>query len=260
MESEHPRFIKVDDPQERYNEETKKTGQKSFLVWGAVSFLFFLLVHGVVSFVSVVDSFKGQFGIVMADDILFSSGDGWYQLCYDFLSLPIVNLIVQVIAIAAIMYIAYNAWASIRQIRGKDIDLYVCNTAKGEIPSAKITTILCIFILGLLFIHLSHFWAKMTFMSFRGLEAENPYLLLLATFRNPVIVIGYFIWFGALFFLIKRTIIVIIYAFACGDVKENEKKYKTYSLIVSSLILFLFVSTVINAFIEANYRFGAYFM
>jgi succinate dehydrogenase / fumarate reductase cytochrome b subunit len=61
--------------------------------------------------------------------------------------------------------------------------------------------VLGIVVLGLLAVHLSHFWAEMQLAHFTsGKSHENPYMLVRTTFENPVWAAVYLVWIAALWF------------------------------------------------------------
>ena len=62
----------------------------------------FLLLHGTINFFSVIDSFTGGFG----------KADGLYQLGCDFMSLPIVTIMVPVLALGFFVHILWGMWLS----------------------------------------------------------------------------------------------------------------------------------------------------
>ena len=80
----------------------------------------------------------------------------------------------------------YGIWLSVENYtkRGGIKRYEVASKAKNDSWSAKNMFVLGIIILGFIAFHLTHFWAKMQLREFMGSEAENPYYLLITTFKN----------------------------------------------------------------------------
>ena len=145
----------------------------------------FLLLHGTINFFSVIDSFTGG----------WDAADGLFQLGCDFMALPIVTIMVPVLALGIIVHIIYGCyltWYNIKA-RGGYKRYEVASKAKADSWSAKNMFVLGIVILGILFFHLTHFWAKMQLLEFCGSEAENPYTLLMNTFGSVWVLVIYIV-------------------------------------------------------------------
>ena len=135
-------------------------------VSGAFLFIF-LLLHGTINFFSVIDTFTGKFGAI----------DGLFQKGCDFMALPIVDIMVPVLALGFLVHIGYGCyltWYNVKA-RGGYKRYEVASKAKTDSWSANNMFVLGIVILGLLFFHLTHFWAKMQLQEFTGGIASNPY-------------------------------------------------------------------------------------
>ena len=165
---------------------TSSIGKKFIQSVSGAFLIVFLLLHGTINFFSVLDSFAGRFGKVTADAYPYTHGDGWFQLGCDFMSSPVIKIMVPILALGFVIHIAYGIWLTVdNYIRRGGFKRYeVASKAKNDSWSAKNMAVLGILILGLLGFHLTHFWAKMQLQEFMGAEAENPYYLLIATFRN----------------------------------------------------------------------------
>ena len=228
---------------------------KKFIQSVSGAFLFiFLLLHGTINFFSVLDSTKGVFGKVADDAVRFSTGDGWFQLGCDFMSTPVIDIMVPILALGFIVHIAYGVWLSVQNYRNRGgLKRYeVPSKAKNDSWAAKNMFVLGILIFGFLAFHLTHFWAKMQLREFMGSEAENPYYLLMATFKNWWVLALYIVWFFFLWLHLNHGFWSMF-----QTIGWNNKKWlcrlKVIGIIVSTLIVLLFVGTAINAFIEANF-------
>ena len=67
-----------------------------------------LMLHAVINFFSVIDSFTGKFGAAMNDHDLFSEGDGLFKLGCHFMSPPVICIMVPVLALGFLVHSAYG--------------------------------------------------------------------------------------------------------------------------------------------------------
>ena len=233
---------------------TSSIGKKFIQSITGAFLIIFLLLHGTINFFSVIDSMNGKFGKVLADGMPYTHGDGWFQLGCDFMSSPVIKIMVPILALGFVIHIVYGIWLSYENIkkRGGLKRYEVPSKAKNDSWSAKNMAILGILVLGLLAFHLTHFWAKMQLQEFMGAEAENPYYLLIATFRNPWIVACYIVWFIALFLHLEHGFWSMFQTIGWNN-KKWLKRLKVIGIIVAALIVLLFVATAVNSYIEGNY-------
>ena len=220
-------------------------------VTGAV-LVVFLLLHGTINFFSVLDSMHGTFGKVAADSHPYTHGDGWFQLGCDFMSSPFIKIMVPILALGFVLHIVWGIWLSYENVkkRGGFKRYEVASKAKNDSWSAKNMAVLGIIILGLLGFHLTHFWAKMQLQEFMGAEAENPYYLLIATFRNPVVLCCYIVWFIALFLHLEHGFWSMFQTIGWNN-KKWQGRLKVIGIIVAALIVLLFIATAVNAYVES---------
>ena len=226
---------------------TSSIGKKFIQSVTGAFLVIFLLLHGTINFFSVIDSLHGNFGKVAEDTVRFSEGDGWFQLGCDFMSTPVIDIMVPILALGFILHIGFGIWLSIENYRKRGgIKRYeVASKAKNDSWAAKNMFILGIIVLGLLGFHLTHFWAKMQ------LEAENPYYLLMMTFKNWWMVALYIVWFIALFLHLEHGFWSMFQTIGWNN-KKWQKRLKVIGIIIAALIVLLFVATAINAHIEAG--------
>ena len=233
---------------------TSSIGKKFIQSVSGAFLIIFLLLHGTINFFSVLDSLHGNFGKVAEDAFPYTHGDGWFQLGCDFMSSPFIKLMVPVLALGFVIHIVYGCWLSYENIkkRGGVKRYEVASKAKSDSWSAKNMAVLGIIILGLLAFHLTHFWAKMQLQEFMGNEAENPYYLLMTTFRNPVVLGCYFVWFIALFLHLNHGFWSMFQTIGWNN-KKWLGRLKVIGTVVAALIVLMFVATAVNAYIEAHY-------
>ena len=233
---------------------TSSIGKKFIQSVTGAFLIVFLLLHGTINFFSVIDSLHGNFGKVAADTFPYTHGDGWFQLGCDFMSSPVIKIMVPILALGFILHIAYGIWLTVQnyQRRGGIKRYEVASKAKNDSWSAKNMAILGIIILGILGFHLTHFWAKMQLQEFMGGEPENPYYLLLMTFKNWWVVVLYIIWFVALFLHLEHGFWSMFQTIGWNN-KKWLKRLKVIGIVIAAGIVLLFVCTAVNAFIEANF-------
>ncbi len=138
--------------------------------------ILFLLLHLTIPFFSVIDSFAGMYG---SEEGLFFAG------C-EFMALPIVTVMVPVLAAGFLVHIIYAFILTLKNIdaRGGYKRYEGGSKAKAESWASQNMLLLGIVVLGLVAFHLNHFWADMQLKEFMGQHAEDPYVLLNATFQN----------------------------------------------------------------------------
>ena len=217
--------------------------------------IIFLIVHVTINFFSVIDSFTGKYGVVAADEKLFSAGDGLFKLGCDFMSTPVISIMVPVLALGFLIHIIYGCWLTWQNIRARG------GYKRYEVPSkaaadswgAKNMFVLGIVVLGFIAYHLTHFWAKMQLPELLGIgEFENnPYLLLQMTFGTWWALCLYILWFVALWIHLTHGFWSMFQTIGWSG-KLWMKRLKVIGVIVASLICLGFVATAVNAFIQAQ--------
>ena len=215
--------------------------------------IIFLLLHATINFFSVIDAFAGKYGAVAADEKLFSAGDGLFKLGCDFMSTPVISIMVPVLALGFLVHIIYGCWLSWQNLKARGPQKYaVASKAAADSWSAKNMLVLGLVILGVIFFHLTHFWAKMQLPEMFGVgEFENnPYLLLGATFGKWWILAIYIIWFVALWFHLVHGFWSMFQTVGWSG-QTWFKRIKVIGVIVATLICLAFIATAITAFVMA---------
>mgnify|MGYP002622159876 CR=1 FL=1 len=219
-------------------------GKKFVQAISGAFLIIFLLLHGTINFFSVIDTFTGKFG----------AADGLFQKGCDFMALPIVDIMVPVLALGFLIHIGYGIWLSVDNLRARGgVKRYeVSNKGAADSWSSKNMFILGIVILGILAFHLTHFWAKMQLQDFTGGEAENPYMLLLMTFKSPWTLAVYLIWFAAIFLHLVHGFWSMFQTVGWNG-QVWFKRLKVIGVIVAAVIVLMFTAVAINAFVQANF-------
>lgn len=216
--------------------------------------IIFLLLHATINFFSVIDSFTGKFGIAAADDKLFSAGDGLFKLGCDFMSTPFISIMVPILALGFIVHVVYGCWLTYKNIiaRGGVKRYEVSNKGAADSWSAKNMFVLGIIIIGFVFFHLTHFWAKMQLPEMFGVGnfENNPYLLLTTVFGKWWIVALYIIWFIAVWFHLTHGFWSMFQTVGWNG-QTWFKRLKVIGDIVATIIVLAFVVVAINAYIMA---------
>lgn len=231
-------------------------GKKFIQAVSGAFLIVFLLLHVTINFFSVIDSFTGKFGAVAADDKLFSAGDGLFKLGCDFMSTPVISIMVPVLALGFLIHIAYGCWLTFQNIRARGgIKRYeVASKAAADSWSARNMFVLGIVILGAIFFHLFHFWAKMQMPELLhiGTFENDPYLLLTTVFGNWWVLVIYLLWFAAIWFHLVHGFWSMFQTVG-WDGTTWFKRIKVIGIILVSVICVLFAVVGINAFIQANF-------
>lgn len=231
-------------------------GKKFIQAVSGAFLIVFLLLHATINFFSVIDSFTGKFGAVAADDKLFSAGDGLFKLGCDFMSTPVISIMVPVLALGFLMHIVYGCWLTFQNVRARGgFKRYeVSSKAAADSWSARNMFVLGIVILGIIFFHLFHFWAKMQMPELLhvGTFENNPYLLLTTVLGKWWILVIYLIWFAAVWLHLIHGFWSMFQTVG-WDGSVWFKRVKVIGIIFASLICLMFVTVGINAFIQANF-------
>ena len=230
-------------------------GKKFIQAVSGAFLIVFLLLHATINFFSVIDSFTGKYGIAAGDEALFSKGDGLFKLGCDFMSTPVISIMVPILALGFFVHILYGCWLTWQNIRARGgYKRYeVASKAAADSWSAKNMLVLGIVILGFICYHLTHFWARMQLPEMFGVGTfeNNPYLLLNATFGQWWMLVLYVIWFGALFLHLTHGFWSMFQTVGWNG-QTWFKRVKVIGVIVAAIIVLMFVSTAVNAFLQAN--------
>ena len=230
-------------------------GKKFIQAVSGAFLVIFLLLHATINFFSVIDSFTGKYGIAAADPELFSKGDGLFKLGCDFMSTPVISIMVPVLALGFVVHIIYGGWLTFQNIRARGgYKRYeVASKAATDSWSAKNMLVLGVVVLGFIFYHLTHFWAKMQLPEMFGVGTfeNNPYLILNATFGQWWQLLLYLVWFGVLFLHLTHGFWSMFQTVGWNG-QTWFKRVKVIGIIVAAFIVLMFAATAVNAFIQAN--------
>jgi len=231
-------------------------GKKFIQAISGAFLMLFLLIHVTINFFSVIDSFTGKYGVCAADEKLFTAGDGLFKLGCDFMSTPVISIIVPVLALGFAVHILYAIWLTLKNIiaRGGVKRYEVSSKATTDSWSASNMFVLGLAIIAFLALHLINFWSKMQLPELFGIGTfeNNPYILLNATFGKWWYVVIYLIAFGALWFHLTHGFWSMFQTVGWNGTIWF-KRVKVIGVIISSVIVLAFVIVAINAFIQVNF-------
>ena len=164
---------------------TSSIGKKLIMSVSGLFLIVFLLLHLTINALSLISEEAFQAGC-------------------DFMALPIVTVMVPVLAAGFIIHIIYGFYLSATNLKARGKERYaVAHKGAADNWASKNMLVLGIIVLGVLGFHLTHFWADMQLLQFQGVpheELANPNELMAETFKSPVVVAIYVVWFAALWF------------------------------------------------------------
>ncbi len=146
-----------------------------------------------------------------------------------------IRIMVPVLALGFVVHIVMGIILTIQNRKSRPVGYEVKSRTNVSWASQNMLA-LGLIVLGLLVIHLSHFWAKMQLQHFLGNEGENPYDLVKTLFSNGFYVAMYVIWIIALCFHITHGFWSM---FQSIGVTNNKwiPRLKTIAVIYSHLIM-----------------------
>ena len=233
-------------------------GKKFIQAISGAFLIIFLLLHATINFFSVIDTFTGKFGVVGLDDKLFTAGDGLFKLGCDFMSTPVISIMVPVLALGFLVHVLYGCWLTLKNIKARGgVKRYeVSSNAAADSWSARNMFVLGIVIIGFVIFHLTQFWAHMQMPELLKiapqLYVDNPYILLTNYFGHWWILALYIIWFAAVWFHLTHGFWSMFQTVG-WDGQTWFKRLKVIGVIVATLICVIFVAVAINAFVQANF-------
>ena len=230
-------------------------GRKFIQAVSGAFLVIFLLLHVTINFFSVIDTFTGKFGVVAADDKLFSAGDGLFKLGCDFMSTPVISIMVPILALGFLVHIFYGCYLTWLNVNARGgVKRYETGSkAAADSWSAKNMFVLGIVVLGLLFFHLSHFWAKMQLPELFGIGnyEDNPYLLLMTTFSKWWLLVIYLIWFAAIWLHLCHGFWSMFQTVGWNN-QVWMKRLKVIGIVFATVICLAFAAVAVNAFYQAT--------
>lgn len=209
--------------------KSSSIGRKLVMSISGAFLILFLTVHLAVNLTSLISREAYETACRFMDENIF------------------VQIMVPILALGFIVHIAMGIILTIQNRKARGEGYEVGSKTKVSWASKNMLA-LGLIVLGLLVIHLGHFWAKMQLQHFLGNEGENPYDLVKTLFSNGWYVAMYIIWILALTFHITHGFWSM---FQSMGVTNNKwlPRLKTISLIYSHVIMVGFMLIPIYFFL-----------
>lgn len=212
---------------------TSSIGKKLIMSISGLFLILFLFIHAFVNALSLIS-------------------DEAFQAGCEFMSLPIVTVMVPVLAAGFIIHIVYAFILNAMNLKARGPQRYaVANKAKTDDWASKNMLVLGIIVLGALAFHLTHFWAKMQLPEMMGQHAEQGPVLMYQTFKPLWVVIVYIVWFVALWLHINHGFWSALHTLGLNN-SIWMKRWKVVSLIVSTVLVVVFIAVALKAYLVAN--------
>ncbi|MBE6229034.1 MAG: succinate dehydrogenase cytochrome b subunit [Bacteroidales bacterium] len=212
---------------------TSSIGKKLIMSISGLFLILFLFIHAFVNALSLIS-------------------DEAFQAGCEFMSLPIVTVMVPVLAAGFIIHIVYAFILNAMNLKARGPQRYaVPNKAKTDDWASKNMLVLGIIVLGALAFHLTHFWAKMQLPEMMGGHAEPGHVLMDQTFKPLWVVIVYLVWFVALWLHINHGFWSALHTLGLNN-SIWMKRWKVVSLVVSTLLVVVFIAVALKAYFVAN--------
>ena len=212
---------------------TSSIGKKLIMSISGLFLIIFLFIHAFVNALSLIS-------------------DEAFQAGCEFMSLPIVTVMVPVLAAGFIIHIVYAFILNAMNLKARGPQRYaVANKAKTDDWASKNMLVLGIIVLGALAFHLTHFWAKMQLPEMMGGHAEQGPVLMYQTFKPLWVVIVYLVWFVALWLHINHGFWSALHTLGLNN-NIWMKRWKVVSLVVSTVLVVVFIAVALKAYFVAN--------
>ncbi|MCC8197375.1 MAG: succinate dehydrogenase cytochrome b subunit [Tannerellaceae bacterium] len=117
---------------------------------------------------------------------------------------PLIQIMVPVLALGFMVHILMGIFLTIQNRKSRPQGYQVKGKIRKVSWASKNMFALGLIVLGLLVIHLGHFWARMQLQHWMGHEGDNPYDLVKTLFSNGWYVAMYMVWILALYFHISH--------------------------------------------------------
>ena len=215
---------------------TSSIGKKLIMSISGLFLIVFLLLHLTINALSLISEEAFQAGC-------------------DFMALPIITVMVPVLALGFIIHIIYGFYLSATNLKARGKERYaVAHKGEADNWASKNMLVLGIIVLGVLGFHLTHFWADMQLLQFQGVpheELADPNVLLLETFKSPVVVVIYVVWFAALWFHLTHGFWSAFHTIGWNN-DTWIKRLKVLSYVFATIIFVGFTAVAVVACLKAH--------
>lgn len=215
---------------------TSSIGKKLIMSISGLFLIVFLLLHLTINALSLISEEAFQAGC-------------------DFMALPIITVMVPVLAFGFIIHIIYGFYLSATNLKARGKERYaVAHKGEADNWASKNMLVLGIIVLGVLGFHLTHFWADMQLLQFQGVpheELADPNVLLLETFKSPVVVVIYVVWFAAIWFHLTHGFWSAFHTIGWNN-DTWIKRLKVLSYVFATIIFVGFTAVAVVACLKAH--------
>lgn len=212
-------------------------GRKVVMSLSGLFLILFLTFHMCMNLVAIVS----EEGYNLVCEFL---GANWYALAAT-----------AVLAAGVVVHIVYAFWLTIQNRKARGNDRYAVTSKPAMVKwASQNMLVLGIIVLGGLGLHLANFWAKMQLNEIAAVyPAINPHdgvALIKTTFANPVLVVLYLVWLGALWFHLTHG-----FWSAMQTVGFNNriwmKRWEIASNVFSTIVCLGFAAVVIYFYVQS---------
>ncbi len=134
--------------------------------------------------------------------LLLVGREAYNEACHFMDTNPLIRVMVPVLALGFLIHIVYAVYLTWSNMKARGSERYaVSNKGQASSWAARNMFVLGLIVLGVLALHLSHFWAKMQLPTLMGEHGHaDPYGLVAGLFRQTIYSILYIVWICALWF------------------------------------------------------------
>lgn len=181
------------------------------------------------------------------------SDNAFNQVC-EFMSLPVIKIMVPVLALGFIIHIIYAFVLYLQDYKARGKDRYaVSNKTKADGWASKNMLVLGILVLIGIALHLTDFWAKMQLQEFLGNEDKvlSGAEAMKETFRSLWVYIMYIVWFIFIWLHLNHG---FWSAFQSMGWNNNNwiKRLQWIGYIFSTVIVLIFIAVATKGYFAAN--------
>ena len=209
---------------------TSSIGKKLIMSISGLFLILFLFIHAFVNALSLIS-------------------DEAFQAGCEFMSLPIVTVMVPVLAAGFIIHIVYAFILNAMNLKARGPQRYaVANKAKTDDWASKNMLVLGIIVVLGLLLHLFNFWYNMMFAELLGTsfshDPADGFAFIQDTFANPVYVVLYIIWLVALWFHLTHGFWSALQTLGWNG-KTWFCRWKTIGIVYVTVLIALFIVVVL---------------
>ncbi len=206
-------------------------GKKLIMSLSGLFLITFLTLHGVVNFIAIF------------------SGELYNEACHFMGTNPIVQVMVPVLALGFVVHIIYAAILTLQNRKARGNDRYGVASKTDISFASKNMFVLGVIVIGVLVWHLTHFWAKMQLLEWQGQPSELGYDLVRTVFSQWYVVVGYIIWFVAIWYHLTHGFWSAFQSLGWNN-KIWYKRLKAVGVAYATIIVLMFVAVAVYFYLQ----------